>query len=100
MPNICCVYISTSVEILIRVDVLQKCVYTVPMPKDSKYPNQFLMRTDDTFDEAVEQLRHAELPVLSRADFIRKVVFDLQRKALREGRIDESKVVSIGRRRK
>lgn len=100
MPNICCVYTFLPVDMLISVDLLQKCVYTEPMPKDIKYPNQFLMRTDDEFDAALEQLRSAERPVLSRADFIRKVVFDLHRKAVRDGRIEEGTVVSIAKRRK
>ena len=100
MPIICVVYTFLAVEILIHVDVLQICVYTLPMPKETRYPNQFLMRTDDEFDEALEQLRSAERPVLSRADFIRKLVFDLHRKAVREGRIEEGTVVSIAKRRK
>ena len=70
------------------------------MPKETRYPNQFLMRTDDEFDQALEQLRSTERPVLSRADFIRKLVFDLHRKAVRDGRIEDSRVVDLARRRK
>ena len=70
------------------------CIYPV---MTEKYPNKRLLRTDDAFDNALEDLRHLEMPVLNRSDYLRKLVFEAHRKAIKEGRIAE--VVQLRRRK-
>jgi hypothetical protein len=41
-----------------------------------KYERAFTMRVDEAFTEALDEARGAELPVLNRADYIRKLVFE------------------------
>lgn len=71
------------------------------MPKLSKkYPHQFLMRTDDEFERILEEMRNLERPVPNRADYMRKLLYDAHRKAIRDGRVSEDTVVSLAKRRK
>lgn len=46
-----------------------------------RYASSFTMRTDEEFLEALDAIRELERPVPSRADMLRKLVFEAHRKA-------------------
>lgn len=46
-----------------------------------RYAASFTMRTDDDFLDALDEVREGEKPVPSRADMLRRLVFEAQRKA-------------------
>lgn len=41
-----------------------------------KYPSNFMMRVDDEFVDALDEICRDERPVLSKADMVRKLVFE------------------------
>jgi hypothetical protein len=50
-----------------------------------KYVTAFHMRVDREFIDALDEVRNAERPILSRADYVRRLVFEaLTKKQRRE----------------
>jgi hypothetical protein len=56
----------------------------MPNVSPVKYATAFTMRADDEFLSALDEIRKAERPEMSRADMLRRLVYDQQRKCRRE----------------
>lgn len=67
------------------IDTSISAVYTLPMSNTPgpRYDKSFLIRTDQAFLDMVDRLRAEHAPALTRADMIRKLVIEADRKAKR-----------------
>jgi hypothetical protein len=65
-----------------RVDKGKYLVYASPMSNTSpiKYDKNLMIRVDQEFLDALDRVREQEMPPLTRADAIRRLVFQADRK--------------------
>jgi len=57
--------------------------HIMPNVSPTKYVSSFTMRVDEEFERALDALRLAEKPPMSRSDYLRRLVFEEEKRAQR-----------------